>query len=81
MGREALPRQHVPGYKSVLINEKVKEELTAFRRANGLIDSQMERCLVSAAISLLLKDGDMKAAWMSEMRATLSEDTRLVMEA
>jgi hypothetical protein len=71
-------RTHVPGYKSVLINEKLKDKFTNFRRNEGLVDSQMERCLVSAAVSLLMKNREWQKEWMDELKAMLAEDAKLV---
>jgi hypothetical protein len=72
-------KRMVPGYKSVLVNVRVKENLTTFRRKLGYIDSHWERCLVSAAIDIVLSDEALKQAWLTHVDSIRQEDQRLVL--
>ncbi len=67
-----------PGYRPVLLREDIKRRLAQFRTEQGVKhDSHIERCLVSAALELVLGRSDLHQQWIAGMVAAVSEDTRL----
>jgi hypothetical protein len=62
------------GYSAVLLKDGVKKELKTFRRDRGLIDSHMERGLVTAAVRLLLSHPELHTQWLQQLAAEAQDD-------
>lgn len=67
------------GYSPILLRTELKEELRRFRRTKGFgHDTHIERCLMSAAIELLLTDPGLHARWMALLADATRKDVILV---
>lgn len=67
------------GYSPVLLRIDVKERLKQFRRDKGFgYDSHIERCLMSAAIEMLLKMPDLHGRWIEQLAEATCKDVMLV---
>lgn len=62
------------GYSAVLLKDAVKKELKTFRKDRGLIDSHMERGLVTAAVRLLLSHPELHTQWLQQLAAEAQDD-------
>jgi hypothetical protein len=66
------------GYSPVLLRTDLKEQLKQFRKKKGLAqESHFERCLVSAAIDLLINDPALHGRWIDGLAEATSRDVRL----
>ena len=69
------PKTFVQGYQPVLVLQELKERLKAYRIRRNLMDSHMERTLVSAALSLVMNSPDLQERWQEEHAAVLQRDS------
>lgn len=76
-GAGGRPRDYHQGYKPVLMRWDVKEQLWKFRQKHNFKDSHFERCLVSAAIQVLMGNPGLYEQWISATAAMASEDVML----
>lgn len=75
-----LRKDYVPGYSAVLVRSEVKERLNQFRQRTGLLmESQVERCLVTAAFELVLGDAALHGRWIELFKRAVSADCALTM--
>jgi hypothetical protein len=80
--REQRDRDHrgngnrVLGYAPVLILKDSREMLNDFRWAQMPVDLRIERSMVSAAVELVLEDGELKAALLEKAREKIREEGR-----
>lgn len=73
-------KDYVPGYSAVLVRSETKERLNEFRARTGLLmESQVERCLVTAAFELVLGDPSLHARWIELFKAAVRADCALTM--
>lgn len=69
------------GYQPVLMRKDVKEQLAVFRRDMGVAnDSHIERCLVTAAVHMLLKTPDLHKAWIDHFIQATTQDAQLAFQ-
>lgn len=66
----------VLGYAPVLILRESREMLNDFRWNQMPVDLRIERSMVSAAVELVLDDGDMKADLIEMARARIRDEGR-----
>ena len=59
----------------MLVLQDLKEGLKSYRIRRNLMDSHMERTLVSAALSLVMKSPDLQERWQEEHAAVLLRDS------
>jgi hypothetical protein len=78
--RVATPRTHVNGFRPVLVREDIKNRLSGFRRDNGLTESHHERCLVTAALVLVLENEELRCRWMTELGSVLQIELASVLQ-
>lgn len=72
-------KEYVHGYRSVLIRGDVKDQLINFlRRAGFPYESQTERCLVSAAVSLALRDAQTQQLLLAEFESASVMDIKVI---
>lgn len=62
------------GYSAVLLKDTVKKDLKAFRRDRGMVDSHMERGLVTAAVRILLSHPELHNKWLQQLAAEAQDD-------
>lgn len=74
---EATRKTHLNGYGSVLLRTDVRKRLNRFRAARGLNDLLMERCMVTAALDLLLKDECLHKRWIELIAEAVGRDVEL----
>ncbi len=72
--------RHVEGYEGVLLRSDVKTKLRAFKESVGAHEKHLERCLVTAAIEIMLETPRLKEAWLERMARAVATDTRLVLK-
>lgn len=73
-GDVARGRSMQHGYSAVLLKEVVKKELKKFRKERGLVDSHIERGLVTAAVRLLLSRPELHSQWLQQLAAEAQDD-------
>jgi hypothetical protein len=67
-----------PGYSAVLVRSDLKDSLRQFRRDKGFgHDSHIERCLMSAAIEMLLTDSGLHGRWIEMLGEATRTDVLL----
>lgn len=69
-----------PGYSTVLIQAATKDALRAYRLHAFGTDTHIERCLVTAAVELLLKDKSLHDRWFEAFRDVVQTDMLLAMD-
>lgn len=72
--------RHVEGYEGVLLRSDVKTRLRAFKESVGAHEKHLERCLVTAAIEILLETPRLKEQWLDRMARAVATDTRLLLK-
>lgn len=72
--------RHVEGYEAVLLRSDIKTRLRAFKESVGAHEKNLERCLVTAAIEIMLETPRLKEAWLERMARAVSTDTRLLLK-
>ena len=73
-GQPRNPKTFVHGYQPVLVLQNLMEDLRRYRIKRNLMDSHMERTLVSAALQLVMKSPDLQERWREEHAAVLAVD-------
>ncbi len=66
----------VLGYAPVLILKESREMLNDFRWAQMPVDLRIERSMVSAAVELVLEDGELKAELLERARQKIRDEGR-----
>jgi hypothetical protein len=67
------------GYSPVLLRTELKEKLRRFRHEKGFHhESHIERCLLSAAVEMLLSESSLHPRWMEMLAEATSRDVMLV---
>lgn len=73
--KAAKPRDFHAGYKPVLLRGDVKEQLRMFRvRHNVAGESHIERCMVTAALEVVLNDPSLHSRWIKQIQSAASQD-------
>lgn len=74
-----MAKEFVHGYKSVLLRNDVKEQLRRFASDAGFLrESQVERCLASAAIDMVLADSSLRSRLLSEFEVASVKDIQAI---
>lgn len=77
-----LPKDFVPGYASVLVRRDVKDRLYEWMNKQGFPrESQPERCLVSAALELLISDRSLHERWAQALQNAAVKDIQVIRQA
>lgn len=76
----AHQNNRVVGYAPVLISEKARADLHAFKETNMPVDLRIERSMVSAATQLVLEDTILKPDLLERTRGRLQEEIDSGME-
>ena len=79
--RASRPRDWHSGYSPVLVRTELKDELRAFRRGRGFHQSHIERCLMSAALEMLLRDPQLHERWLQLLADATRQDVLLQAQA
>ena len=80
--RPARSRDFHVGYSPVLLRTDLKESLKRFRRDLGFgHDSHIERCLMSAAIELLLSQPELHEGWINGLADATRKDVMLASQS
>lgn len=67
------------GYSPVLLRTELKDELKRFRREQGFgHESHIERCLLSAAVEMLLNEQSLHQRWVEMLAEATRKDVFLV---
>lgn len=69
------PKTFVQGYQPVLVLQELKEGLKSYRIRRNLMDSHMERTLVSAALQLVMTSPDLQERWQEAHADVLHKDS------
>lgn len=69
------PKTFVQGYQPVLVLQELKEGLKSYRIRRNLMDSHMERTLVSAALKLVMNSPDLQERWQEAHAEVLLKDS------
>ena len=76
--RPLRSRDFHAGYSPVLLRTDLKESLKQFRRDLGFgHDSHIERCLMSAAIEMLLSQPELHEGWIKGLADATRKDVML----
>lgn len=70
----------VLGYAPVLISEKARGDLYAFKEAQMPVDLRIERSMVSAAVQLVMEDGVLKALLIEKAQERVKDEIRSGMD-
>lgn len=74
-----MAKEFVHGYKSVLLRSDTKDDLRRFAADAGFLrESQVERCLASAAIDMVLADAGLRARLLSEFEVASVKDIQAI---
>ena len=73
-------KEYQPGYTNVLIQAETKEDLRAFRLRELGSDTHVERCLVTAALELLIEDESLHDRWLDVFRSVVQVDMQLAFD-
>jgi hypothetical protein len=74
-----LPKDFIPGYASVLLRRDVKEGLYEWMHKQGFPrESQPERCLVSAALEMVLNDLALHERWAQAFQRAAVRDIQVI---
>ncbi len=74
------PRDHQPGYEAVLLRASIRAQLRTFRRTHFGGDSHIERCMVSAAIQMVMASTALQEQLLACMADAVQTDVRLSLD-
>ena len=73
---------HHHGYSPVLVRTELKDMLREYRHQNGFgYDTHIERCLVSAALDMLLANPSLHDQWLTYLAEATGKDVLLAASA
>lgn len=81
VGYSQRPKDYQPGYSPALVRTDIKDKLREFRMQFFGTDSHVERCLITAALNVMLHHDEFRDVWLAAFKDACRADIDLSMPA